>query len=113
MAGDSRLMFPGPWSPGLIAGPLLVWNGQERLAIVSTNAGSWRHGPGWNGKGSPDQGGELKNMFDENPMSFWHSAHHFENEPKIVKIEFKVRFSCWANKTRNWTGVSSLNLISS
>ena len=53
-------MFPGPWSPGLIAGPLLVWSGQERLAIVSTNAGSWRHGQGWNGKGSPDQGGELK-----------------------------------------------------
>ena len=91
MAGQSRQIFPGPWSPGLISGPLLVWNGQERLATVSTNAGSWRHGPGWNGKGSPDQGGELKNMFDENPRSFWHSAKHFQDETKIVRIDFKVR----------------------
>ena len=91
MAGQSRQIFSGPRSPGLISGPLLVWNGQDRLATVSTNAGSCRHGPGWNGKGSPDHGGELKNMFDENPRSFWHSAHHFQDETKIVRIDFRVR----------------------
>ena len=81
MGGQSRLMTPGP---------LLVWSGQERLAKVSTNAGSWNHGPGVNGKGSPDEGGELKHMFDENPKTFWHSHSHFVNKTKIIKIEFKV-----------------------
>ena len=83
MGGHSKPMTPGP---------LLVWSGQERLATVSTNAGSWNHGSGANGKGSPDEGGELKHMFDENPKTFWHSHRLFENKTKIVKIVFKVSF---------------------
>ena len=63
-------------------GPLLVWSGEERLATISTNAGSWDHSQ-WN------MGGELKHMFDENPKTFWHSQQDF-NQTKIIKIEFKV-----------------------
>ena len=64
-------------------GPLLVWSGQEELATISTNAGSWDHSK-WN------QGGELKHMFDENPKTFWHCREDFVYKTKIIKIEFKV-----------------------
>ena len=64
-------------------GPLLVWSGEERLATISTNAGSWDHGK-WN------QGGELKHMFDENPKTFWHCREDFVYKTKVIKIEFKV-----------------------
>ena len=100
MAVHSRLMTPGP---------LLVWSGQERLATISTNAGSWNHGPGVLGKGSPDEGGELKHIFDENPMTFWHSHHSFVNKPKILKIEFKV--SRMANSRRFWHRLSRKQLV--
>ena len=94
MAVHSRLMTPGP---------LLVWSGQERLATISTNAGSWNHGPGVLGKGSPDEGGELKHIFDENPMTFWHSHHSFVNKPKILKIEFKVWYNNFQFLIMKWT----------
>ena len=67
----------------MIPGPLQVWSGEERLATISTNAGSWDHG-------HRNMGGELKHMFDENPKTFWHSQQDFLNKPKIIKIEFKV-----------------------
>lgn len=66
----------------MTSGPLLVWSGEERLATISTNAGSWDHGK-WN------QGGELKHMFDEDPKTFWHCRQDFLNKTKIIKIEFK------------------------
>ena len=72
-------------------GPLLVWYGQERLATIVSKAGVWRHPAGMVGN-SPDQGGEVHNMFDENPRTFWCNAPRYENLPKIIKIEFKVTF---------------------
>ena len=72
-------------------GPLLVWYGEERLAIISSKAGVWRHHAGMVGN-SPDQGGEVHNMFDENPKTFWCNAPRYENLPKIITIEFKVAY---------------------
>ena len=73
-------------------GPLLVWYGQERLATIISKAGVWRHPAGWPDANSPDQGGEVHNMFDENPKTFWCNAPRYENLPKIIRIEFKVIF---------------------
>ena len=74
----------------MTSGPLLVWSGEERLATISTNAGSWDHGK-WN------QGGELKHMFDEDPKTFWHCRQDFLNKTKIIKIEFKVSLTASHN----------------
>ena len=76
----------------LSPGPMLVWNGEKSLATVTTNAGEWRHPDGWRTrpKKEPYAGGELQNMFDELPNTFWHSGARFENGPKKVKIQFKV-----------------------
>ena len=73
------------------SGPMLVWNGQKRLATVTTKAGEWRHREGWGGKGTADNGGEVNNMFDELPHTFWHSAMTSEDVPKNIKIVFKVK----------------------
>ena len=71
-------------------GPLLIWYGQERLATIVSEAGVWPALP-------PDQGGEVHNMFDENPKTFWCNAPRYEHLPKIIKIEFKVTFVLEAN----------------
>ena len=62
-------------------GPLLVWNGQERIASITNKAGVWPHGT---------KGGDVCHMFDENLETFWHSGQSTVNVPKIIKIEFKV-----------------------
>ena len=72
------------------SGPMLVWNGEKRLATGTTKAGEWRHREGWE-KGTPDNGGEVHNMFDELPHTFWHNAMTSENVPKNIKIVFKVK----------------------
>ena len=64
-----------------IDGPLSVWNGQSGIASITNDAGEWPHG---------DQGGLLENMFDGNLDTFWHSSGTTVNDPKTIKIEFKV-----------------------
>ena len=70
--------------PGIVyQGPLLVWNGCERIARVSTQAGVWPHG---------DYGGEICHMFDGKSHTFWHSGRSTCTQPKAIKIEFTVRY---------------------
>ena len=70
--------------PGIVfQGPLLVWNGDKRIAKVSTDAGVWPHG---------DYGGDLSHMFDGKSHTFWHSSRSTCNVPKIIKIEFTVSY---------------------
>ena len=78
----------------LSPGSMLVWNGEKSLATVTTNAGEWRHSPqvGERVGEKDDLGGELHNMFDEHPHTFWHSAWGKDAGPKAIKIQFKVRF---------------------
>ena len=76
-------------------GPLLVWNGEKRLAKITNTAGVWT-GPCHNEWGV---GGDLCHMFDGNPKTYWHSHSSKENDPKIIKIEFKV---CYRSKLSNF-----------
>ena len=61
-------------------GSLLCWHGQERIAKVVNQAGTW------------SENHQVKNMFDENSNTFWHSGKGMENRPKAMRIEFKVSF---------------------
>jgi len=77
-------------SPAIMyQGPLLVWNGDGRIAQVTNNAGVWPHG---------DKGGEVCNMFDGKPNTFWHSSKSTTQLPKTIKIEFIV-----SNRIKNST----------
>ena len=80
------VIFPSLEMKNIRQGPLLVWNWQERLATITNKAGVWT-GPHHN---EWKVGGDLCHMFDGNPNTYWHSAASKENEPKILKIEFKV-----------------------
>ena len=59
-------------------GPLLVWNGQNDIATVVNEAGEHTSG-----------NHSLKNMFDENPKTCWHSIAPYK-APQSIKIFFKV-----------------------
>ena len=70
--------------PGIVfQGPLLVWNGDERIAKVTTTAGVWPHGA---------YGGEVSHMFDGKSHTFWHSSKSTVQLPKTIKIEFTVSY---------------------
>ena len=65
-------------------GSLLCWHGQERIAKIENQAGI---------HSEPYQ---VKNMFDENSNSLWHSSGDMKNRPKTMRICFKVSF--WSNE---------------
>ena len=65
-------------------GSLLCWHGQERIARVVNKAGIF------------DENFQVKNMFDENSNSLWHSGRDMTNRPKTMRICFKVSF--WSNE---------------
>ena len=65
-------------------GSLLCWHGQERIARVVNKAGIF------------DENFQVKNMFDENSNSLWHSSGDMKNRPKTMRICFKVSF--WSNE---------------
>ena len=58
-------------------GPLSVWNGQDKLASITNDAGEWSHG---------DQGGLLENMFDGNLDTFWLHCESLSSKSFILKF---------------------------
>ena len=70
-------------SPNLFRqGPLLVWNGQNDIATIVNEAGERDFK-------LENTDFSLKNMFDENPKTCWHSGVE-SKPPRTIKIFFKV-----------------------
>ena len=60
-----------------------VWHGESNLATYSTNAGIWNNEyPRF----------ALKNIFDNDASTVWHSKEGYKNYYKIITINFKVSF---------------------
>ena len=62
-------------------GPVLVWNGQDDIAMVVNEAGERDFK-------LENRDFSLKNMFDENPKTCWCSQN--KEGPHTIKIFFRV-----------------------
>ena len=60
-----------------------IWHGEPEVASYSTNAGYWYNQPAF----------ALKNIFDDDPLTNWHSNINYKNSNKIITINFNVSFS--------------------
>ena len=63
-------------------GPKIIWHGESDIARASNNAGVWAN--------ETTDEYRFRHMFDDDLNTMWHSHFRFEDQVKVIGVEFYV-----------------------